>query len=573
MEPKQRMGCYGSIPWKLSGNRAAPEILTDITSSTDLSVKRSHTILQRIGFAVLSVVMRQHVLNRNRLRRARARLDDLLRQIDPHHFFRLIWAVRGIQTDIEPGHLDQFSRLPAESVGAEMQSNFFAAPWLLETLVNEYLVVNHGRKIKPAPVATFKFEWALVADLINAINNLEESELLVRGYPDDFFHIFVPLKYRQFHWQSGIVVYPAFFRSHFLLNDDQILENFLGATGLSLEEFTKCGMCLWSQARTHPANYVTNSFEAVGVSNEVKRQFLTIVGSTWNAATEEAGKVRPADVEVAYKPSILRERPIILLDGAPTRVLVPLVELLVNRITGELYYDAIGDDDRSKTVYAERFEAYCFELISRSLTDLDWCREIEYGPKKRRQRTPDILGLSGDEAQLVIECKAKRVPFRLKSNVDEQDKLDDFLQELAKGQFQIWKFAQHVRTGIVPDIGSATNAYGLVVTYEDWSTALPRFRENIDRLAEEMAAAAGLDLLAEDKIPTCFASVESLEQLVASATSENLRSTIASYREGYEGWDLVNVWSRLHKAPEEPRAYPFAGEMGRALPWLGDLWT
>lgn len=516
--------------------------------------------------------MKQEILDRNRVRRARQRIAELLEIIDPHHMFRLIWAVRGLQTNPSDKHSNEFAALPKEAVGADLGSQYWAAPWSLETILNEYLVINNGKSCGRAPAFTKKFHWDGFAELMNANKNLEEAETNIYGALKDVLREIVRIKYRQFHWQSGLIVYPILFRSHYLLRDEAIHENFRKNTGVTLDDFTKCGMAFWSQSQSHAANYITNNFESIGISNEVKELVLERISLDWKQATEMAVEMRVEDGEAAYKPSVLRKFPIIRLEGKPSRLHVPLNELLVNRITGDLFYDAVISDDHCRSVYGDRFEQYCFELASRSLPDLNWVSEITYGSKKRPQHTPDVLGLSGENASLVLECKAKRVPFKFKADIAQQDKLQEFLQELAKGQFQIWKFASAARNGAINKISNASDACGLVVTYEDWSTALPRFRETIDELTENMIAESNLNVSAADRIPVCFVSVESLEQLSMISTAETLRGAIKAYREQFEGWDLVDAWRRLFGEDVDRREFAFADDVGLAIPWLEEFW-
>ena len=519
--------------------------------------------------------MKQHIKAQNRLRRARARFTASLNKFDPHHLFRLIWAIRGTQSQPSAAHLREFVDLPKEAIGADITSPYRAHPWQLETIANEYLAAHVETRVTDAPISTRRFRWSDLAELVNALQNLEESESLVFGALDDVFREIVRIKYRQFPWQTGIIVYPALFRSHFLLCPDEIRSRFEARNEISLDAFVRCGFGFWAQSLQSPASYITADFKQIGITLEQKKHVLGIMGRDWRQASEAAASGRNEDAETAYKYSVFRRHPLMVLPGKPSRVYAPFTDLLFNRIAGELYYDCVVGSDECQNAYAGRFEQYCFELLTRTLPEADWQQEFQYGSKKRLMKSPDIIGVGKSSATLIVECKAKRAPFSLKFDIREQDRLDSHIHELAKGQFQIWRFAHDVRTGASGGEGGVhtlADACGLVVTYEDWSTALPKFRETIDAVVKELAEKKGVELTDQDRIPTCFIGIETLEQLAVSASLSTLREAIAAYRNRFEGWDLFNVWQKLNPDILRDRRYPFKGDLAQVLPWLDEIW-
>lgn len=482
--------------------------------------------------------------------------------------------MRGLQTGSEAVHENQFRNVPPEAINADVTSRYYAHPWLLETLANEYLVSNADRRLDRGATDPSKLSWDYLAELVNSLKNLEEAETAIFGALDDVLREIVRIKYRQFHWQSGLVVFSSLYRSHYLLNAPEIHANFEKEMGVSLDLFVRCSFGLWALSMSRPSNYLTASLERIGVTLDDKRKVISKIGYDWQSATNEASRIRDEDGEVAYKPSLLRERPVLLLPGPPTQVFVPMVELLFNRFTGNLFYDCVVGSDECQNIYAERFEAYCLKLLCASLDDSDWSGEIHYGTKNRPQLTPDILGIKDGDAALIVECKAKRVPFRFKADIRAQEKLGEFISELAYGQYQIWKFAHDVRTGKFkkPELfNSVSNGAGLVVTFEDWSTTLRDFRETINDMANQKAIDKGVELIDADRIPTCFVCVETLERLTSCADTDSLVESIKRYSKDFEGWDLQHVWRRLNPDNKTDRPYAFIDDLQEVLPWFDNL--
>ncbi len=519
--------------------------------------------------------MKQSVKNQNRLKRAQTRLRALLDQIDPQRFFALIWATRAIQ---KPSKLDAckyFSELPKEAVDAEIGNRFWVPPWTLETLVNEYLKQHHGKSAPAAKRSIQPIPWGYLAALVNAINNLEESETIVFGKESDIFKELVRIKYRQFHWQSGIAVYPALYRSFYLMNNTYIHASFEAKTGTTFDNFTKCAMGMWVEAQGNPSAFLTNSYDAVGLDLESKKLALSPQAISWADATLLASKTREEIGNTAYGPSVLRKHPTILLPGGahgPTRACFPLHDLIINRTTTDVFYDAVVEDDRCRTIYADRFEQYCYNLLSSSFPGEKWSREISYGPKSKPQASPDIFTTRNDIVSLIVECKARRVPFKFKTDMAELENLEGSLKELAKGLFQVWRFSHDIRCGFVPDKTISEDAFGLVVTYEDWATILPDFWPEIERQVAELSAQKDIELTPHDRVPTCFVSIETLDQISMSADLESIKGTVHRYRSNYLGWELFTAWQHENPEADGARPYIFKDELSGVLPWLGALW-
>ena len=67
---------------------------------------------------------------------------------------------------------------------------------------------------------------------------------------------------------------------------------------------------------------------------------------------------------VAYRASVRRDRPFILLDDAGVVGIAPMPELIPWRITNGIYYDVVVLGDEVTNEISRRFEQYCADPVS-----------------------------------------------------------------------------------------------------------------------------------------------------------------------------------------------------------------
>ncbi len=142
----------------------------------------------------------------------------------------------------------------------------------------------------------------------------------------------------------------------------------------------------------------------------------------------------------------------------------PLPQLILERVTGGIFYDIIDAGQEVRTEYGQRFEEYSIRYLRAMLPGIDWQAEHTYRIRKVEFKSPDILWPSDEGLRLVIECKATRM------SVDARY-ADDLLavrgyDDLIKAVFQLWRYFSHCRRGLTgatlhPDVT------GMVLTLVD----------------------------------------------------------------------------------------------------------
>jgi hypothetical protein len=129
------------------------------------------------------------------------------------------------------------------------------------------------------------------------------------------------------------------------------------------------------------------------------------------------------------------------------------------------------------TEIGKRFEDYCIDYLRLMLTSNDVSGEFEYGPRKARWRSPDVLVESDGQIRLVIECKAKRMTFNARYSDNPIEQARQGYREIAKGMFQVWRFWSHARRGLQTERPVAADCLGMIVTSDPWLTMANGWKE------------------------------------------------------------------------------------------------
>jgi hypothetical protein len=165
---------------------------------------------------------------------------------------------------------------------------------------------------------------------------------------------------------------------------------------------------------------------------------------------------------------------------------------------------------------------------------------------------------------MVGECKAKRMSFQARFADDPYDAAEGGYEELAKGVFQIWRFASHVRRGLVPGRRLAEGWLASVITVDPWLSMARNEEKRVVERANAMAdEAGGMDI--EDRRPVPVCPIEDVEYVLQNGDSDTLLQALREVSVGEkQGWIL----STAHPAPVgEERPYPFTERIADILPW------
>lgn len=458
-----------------------------------------------------------------------------------------------------------FVDYPDEGIGSQIGSEYHLPLWTLETLTNELFSSYKQSPLKKQLRHDLYANYRALASLVMKLENAEDGIFLAKH---DVFTEMHRIGQRQFPWQRGWLNGPALYRALAMYGSGQAATYFEREAGISISEFVLIGMWLGGAlSRTGKANRDTD-LSIVGVTANQLNAALTRLAISHERARSQARRMRERKMHTAYKPSILRDYPIIAFGEQGERLRAPLPDLIGCRITSGLYLDVVGGGPKVWKHIGDAFETYCVEYLQAMLSPLHVTGEVEYGPRKARFRSPDVLVSRDDNIVFVAECKAKRMTLEARFADDPVAEAATGYEEIAKGIFQIWRFFSHARRGLTSGPHVQHDCIGIVLTVDPWLTMARNQEKEVYQIAHRLADEAG-EIEEQDRRQIAVCLIDDVEHALQHGTADSFLSACKELTSGDKrGWIL----SVAHVADQlGNRAFPFQDRIGDLLPWWNDL--
>lgn len=460
-------------------------------------------------------------------------------------------------------------RFRQEAIGAKLGSIYHVPPWMLETLINEFLRAPKEKRIPGRPYRVL--DCTHMDHMLAALGLLLKLENAEDGISLDRINIFDEMRrinQRQFEWQREILSPARIYRSS-LLYAEGVADQFLREKhGLGVHDLSLAGFALFSVLHSEIAIRGSQSLPEIGLTEDIYQKTLRIISQPIEKAKEGARKAIRFRQNTAYLPSVLRRFPIIRIDSTLDVNLAPLPPLIVRRVTSGISVDFFGAPEDVFREIADRFESYCSTLLDRILPSYSIMREFSYGSKKRQKHSPDVL-VSRDKAiHMVVECKSTGMTYDAKFSEDLTNTEKHKIEDIGKGIFQIWRFFAHVRQGLVQDKECHSESFGLLLTLEDWFTMsrqpISKMFENAHKRCED-AAEGILDC---NKRPIVLSWVEDLEYLQRVCNESQFFEVMrAAHSQKYRGWYLPGLVDEMFRDSKAQNPYAFVEEFENQSWW------
>lgn len=505
----------------------------------------------------------------SRLRRDRSqrKLNRMLEAADDEAFFIMAWAVRALQSDNHDA-VGNILSYPAEAVTTELTSRYAVYPWKIETLLNESLAIRKLPIIRGQPNRILNCQiWPVVAELHNTLRDLEDACDGIYLKNGDVFLEMGRLTQRQFEWQRGFLSYAQFFRAGYLYGGPLTAAFFANRNGFTVPELVQAGFLLYALCRRR--QYVTRDLatEEIGLPSERFRAILDLISISLADARRRAAELRAGVGHVGYKMSLFREFPCVAFGARNERIRAPLPDLLALRCTSGMFYDVVKGGHPINNEVGARFEQYSYELIQAWLPEYEVSAALRYRFRGSDIETPDIRVRGESGVKIIFECKAARMSYVARFGENPFQDASRGFEEIAKGVFQIWRYAAHVRLGLVPDEHLDTNASGVVLTLDSWLSMTRPLRLQVLEKAQDMAR-QNPDILPADQIPILFCPIDDLERAFTAAHDDVFFNAVAAaHTEEFDGWMLSGVAPKVAPEGHARNWYPFEERMAEVLPW------
>jgi hypothetical protein len=496
----------------------------------------------------------------------RKRLHRFLAAAPDEKFLELIWATNSLQSDREAAAAKVLgTSYPSEAASEDMTSSHAIYPWELETLANEALTVLKG----PIPKGNKSVDcqqWAAIVTAVSILRKLENQEYGVFSKPEDILREMYRIGGRQFDWQRGYFNKPLFYRSAFLYSGPKCASYLDQKSGTSVAEMSLTGFAIHTATREFPAINSNMSVLELGLDADAIGRVLQLISFPLAGLRDFAREQRAGWHITAYRPSALRRYPCVALP-AGNRILCPLPELVIERVTSGLFYDLISGSGDVRNEYGKRFETYALQYIRAQLPNLGVRPEWSYKWRGQSFDTPDIVTAEDERVKLVFECKASRMSFA--ARFAEKATMERGYDDIVKGVFQLWRFFSHCRRGNT-GVTLAADACGVLLTLDSWLVMGGPVTKEIMHRAHDLANTCAEPIPSEDRKPVIFCPVTDLETVLADSDEQSFLDAVqASTTEKYDGWMLSAVHREVGRV--QPRKdYPFT-DLATLLPWWGKI--
>jgi hypothetical protein len=498
----------------------------------------------------------------------RKRLETLLGRADDDAFLALAWSISALQSD-QINAASRHMRFRQDAVGAKLGSRDHIPPWMLETLINEFLRApkerrNPGRSNKVLDCTHMDQMLAALQLLLK----LENAEYGVSRGSINILDEMRRINHRQFEWQREVLSPARVYRSSFLYAEG-VADQFLREKhGLGVHDLSLAGFALFSVLHSQIAIHGPQSLPEIGLTAEIYQRALAIISQPIKKAKEQACKIRKFAQKTAYLPSVLRRFPIIKLDSVRDVILAPLPELIIRRVTSGVSLDFFGAPKDVFDEIGKRFESYSCSLLARIMPNCTIVPEFSYGTKKLTKWSPDILVVRDKKIQIVVECKSTGMTYDAKFSEDPAVSEKYKIEDIGKGIFQIWRFFSHMRRGVVPNHECHSDGFGILLTLEDWFTMSRQPISKMFENARKRCDDAAEEILECDKRPIVLAWVEDFEYLQRACNEAQFYEVMrAAHSKKYRFWHLPGLVDEIFPDAKAQNSFAFAAEFENQSWW------
>jgi hypothetical protein len=489
-------------------------------------------------------------------------------------FLQMIWAVDALQSGRETVAKRYFSTYPPEAAAESSIGSLLGIHrWELETLIVQLLLVPKELPREQGNLMLDCSKFESIRQTINRLRALENVES-ARYLSGDFtiWGEMHRIAQRQFHWQRGYFNTPQIYRYAYLYAQGKCADYFKQTYRFEITDLIFTGFGFFTAYLASPWVPRKTSVPEIGLTDEiVQRAFPMISCSRDEARTGTVALVAQTQNEhgspipTALLPSILRKTPLLYVDD-PDRLISPIPETILLRVTAGLYYDLLsGGQDIINDANA-RFEQYCVDLIDVMMERFEVGGAYRYGPKGAQFDSPDVLIKDQGKLVIVAECKATKLTYLAQFAEDPFEAAKKQYTQLAKGVFQLWRFFSHVRRGFVEG-ALAADCHAVVLTLDAFMQMARDPQNKVFAEANALADGDG-NIALEDRKPVVICPIYDLESILSQATEDSLLASLkASNKEKYQGWMLREVHrdTGASKRFGKPKLYPF--DLENVLPW------
>lgn len=480
----------------------------------------------------------------------------------------MAWATHALQSG-RSEKAGAWLAFPQEAVTHDLSSKYAVHPWRIESLLNEVLA---SPKLVPVPNRLNRQldcrQFSAIAHVSNTLSELENAMDGIALKRVNVLREMHRLSQRQFEWQRGFLSISQFYRAAYLYGGDLTGAHFAQTNGFSVQDLMLACFALRTLFRDTPVFRRGQSMKEIGISDDTLGAVLDLITMPHAKARARATQLRSGAGHISYKRSVFREHPCIAFGSMNERLHAPLPDLISLRATSGVFYDAVKGGQTVRNEISSRFEQYCLSYLQSMLPSHLITGSYKYPVERNQIESPDILVHHQKAISLILECKATRMNYEARFSDNPLGDARRGYEEIAKGVFQIWRFASHCRRGLPQLQPLRSDVKGIVLTLDTWLSMANAMQSDVLDIARSMAASRAPEMAEADQIPVIFCPIDDLEHTLSEATETSFFEAVnAATEDRYRGWMLWGVHGEIAPDVKENNGYPFEQRMPEVLPW------
>ena len=386
----------------------------------------------------------------------------------------------------------------------------------LRQVLHRWEIANIAREVilNATPEGTLRLRPWAGTGMVRVVNMLRRVDNDMAGAnltSDRAYNSLSAVAQHQFPWQRPRE-FNALMRYYKIFAAPEVEVLLTQETGVSTKDWFFMGFFMAGRLSKNCGVPANQTYESAGVSSESTRIVFERLSQPFAQLKEETQAKARYDDSWAFTWNPLQSKPLVSLHlNHPERLHCPIDHYVLKRVTQGLYYEIVNAAGFNNP-FGASFQAYFGAVLSATFSNSQYTRYEEKAYKVGRLRKDGVDWiLTDNQANLFIECKAKRMSSEAKSSVDPLI-IGQQVEYLAKAVVQLYKNIADALAGHTQWQPNDKPIYPLVVTLEDWylfATSAELLNESITkRMAEE-----SLDLSWLKSMPYTVSSCEDFEDV------------------------------------------------------------
>ncbi|MDP3652470.1 MAG: hypothetical protein Q8R67_12380 [Rhodoferax sp.] len=386
--------------------------------------------------------------------------------------------------------------------------------------------------------------WPGMVRVLNMLRRVDNDMAGIHMTPDRAYNSLSPTGQLQLPWQRPRQ-FNALMRYFKVFSEPDVERLLVRETGVSTKEWFFVGFGAAGLLQHECGISAHQDYRPFGIELDRSKTVFDKLSQPFEELRAKVNDAARYDCTWMYTWNPLEAKPLVGLDPThPERLHCPIPYYVLKRTSQGLFYE-IDQTEGFNNPFGASFQGYLGEVLGATFPSRQFTiyEEREYKVGRHRKDGVDWI-LTDDQANLFIECKAKRMTVGAKSAVDPAI-IGQQVDYLAKAVIQLYKNIADALAGHTHWPRNDRPIFPLVVTLEDWYL----FGTSADLLAEgvrKKMAEANLDLTWLYTMPYTVASCKDFEDVSPTIAEVGIHAFFSLKHSGDQQRWMIQLFAKEH---------------------------